>query len=54
MRRIVLSRDAGASFRSLAAEVTDEHYLAPTGLTTWSESVVRRAYNSVARVGVVG
>ncbi|PZF33705.1 recombinase RecB [Curtobacterium sp. MCPF17_051] len=53
MRRIVLSRDAGASFRSIATELTDEQYLTPTGLTTWSESVVRRAYNSIARVGAV-
>lgn len=53
LRRIVLSRDAGASFRSIAVELTDEQYLTPTGLTTWSESVVRRAYASATRVEAV-
>lgn len=44
LRRIVLSRDAGASFGSIAQELTDELYLSPTGLPVWHESTVRRAY----------
>jgi DNA invertase Pin-like site-specific DNA recombinase len=49
LRRIVLSRDAGASFRSIAQELTDEFYLSPTGLPLWQESTVRRAYDSAKR-----
>jgi DNA invertase Pin-like site-specific DNA recombinase len=46
LRRIVLSRDAGASFGSIAQELTDELYLSPTGLPVWHESTVRRAYTT--------
>lgn len=49
LRRIVLSRDAGASFTRIARELTDERYLSPTGLTVWHESTVRRAYVSAQR-----
>lgn len=46
-RRIVLARDAGASFGSIAQELTDEGILTPTGRPVWDESVVRRAYRAV-------
>ena len=52
LRRIVVSRDAGASFRSIATELTDERYLSPTGLPTWHESTVRRAYATASRAAV--
>lgn len=45
-RRIVLSRQAGASFATIAADLSDEGILTPTGRPAWSESVVRRAYAS--------
>lgn len=43
-RRIVRDREAGASFASIAAQLTTEGILTPTGKTTWDESVVRRSY----------
>jgi DNA invertase Pin-like site-specific DNA recombinase len=46
-RRIVLAREAGQSFATIAKDLTAEGVLTPTGLSTWSESVVRRAYASV-------
>ncbi|QEO15617.1 recombinase RecB [Agromyces intestinalis] len=46
LRRIVLSRDAGASFGRIARELTTEGILSPTGLPDWHESTVRRAYGS--------
>lgn len=46
LRRIVLSRDAGASFGRIARELTTEGILSPTGLPDWHESTVRRAYTS--------
>lgn len=46
LRRIVLSRNAGASFGRIARELTAERYLSPTGLPDWHESTVRRAYAS--------
>lgn len=52
LRRIVLSRDAGASFSRIARELTHEGLLSPTGLDRWQESTVRRAYASAARAGV--
>ena len=49
VRRIVLSRNAGASFRSVAAELTRDNVLSPTGRVTWQESTVRRTYESAIR-----
>lgn len=49
LRRIVLSRDAGASFTRIARELTTESYLSPTGLPVWHESTVRRAYATAKR-----
>lgn len=49
LRRIVVSRDAGASFGRIARELTDERYLSPTGLPTWHESTVRRAHEAATR-----
>ena len=46
VRRIVMSRNAGASFGSIARELTAESVLSPTGRPTWQESTVRRIYNS--------
>lgn len=43
-RRIVLAREAGGSFPAIAATLTADGVLSPTGRATWSESVVRRAY----------
>ena len=44
---IVVSRDAGASFGRIARELTTEAFLSPTGLPTWHESTVRRAYERI-------
>jgi DNA invertase Pin-like site-specific DNA recombinase len=49
LRRIVVSRDAGASYGRIARELADERYLSPTGLPTWHESTVRRAYEAATR-----
>ncbi len=49
LRRIVISRDAGLSFSRIAAELTQEFYLSPTGLPVWHESTVRRAYSTAKR-----
>jgi DNA invertase Pin-like site-specific DNA recombinase len=49
LRRIVLDRDAGRSFDSIARALTADGVLTPTGLDTWHESTVRRAYASAAR-----
>lgn len=49
LRRIVISRRAGASFTSIARELTDDGVLSPTGLGLWHESTVRRAYSSATR-----
>lgn len=49
LRRIVLSRDSGASFSRIARELTHERFLTPTGLTDWHESTVRRAYAAATR-----
>ncbi len=49
LRRIVVSRDAGASFGRIARELTTEAFLSPTGLPTWHESTVRRAYEAATR-----
>lgn len=49
LRRIVLSRDAGASFGRIARELTAEAFLSPTGLPDWHESTVRRAYASATK-----
>jgi len=46
LRRIVTSRNAGAPFSRIARELTAEGVLSPTGLPTWQESTVRRAYGS--------
>ncbi len=46
LRRIVLSRNAGASFGRIARELTTEGVLSPTGLPDWQESTVRRAFRS--------
>lgn len=49
LRRIVLARAAGASFSRIARELTSEDVLSPTGLPTWHESTVRRAYATATR-----
>ncbi len=49
LRRIVLSRDAGASYGRIARELAREGVLSPTGLADWHESTVRRAYATSAR-----
>lgn len=49
LRRLVVSRDAGASFSTIARELTAEGILTPTGLAEWHESVVRRAYASATQ-----
>lgn len=47
LRRIVTTRDEqGESFGQIAADLTADGVLSPTGLTTWHESTVRRAYAS--------
>jgi DNA invertase Pin-like site-specific DNA recombinase len=49
LRRIVLARDEGESFASIARALTEERHLTPTGLATWHESTVRRAYAGAQR-----
>lgn len=46
LRRIVLRRDEGVSFQAIALDLTTDGILTPTGRVLWSESVVRRAYQS--------
>lgn len=47
LRRIVLDREEqGLSFCRIAAGLTDDAVLSPTGLPAWQESTVRRAYTS--------
>lgn len=46
LRRIVLSRNAGASYGRIARELMSEGVLSPTGLPDWHESTVRRAFLS--------
>jgi DNA invertase Pin-like site-specific DNA recombinase len=45
-RRIVLAHNAGATFGSIARELTAEQVLTPTGRLVWQESTVRRIYRS--------
>lgn len=49
LRRIVLAREAGTSFAVIARELTIEGVLSPTGLPTWQESTVRRAFLAANR-----
>lgn len=52
VRRIVMERDSGASFRSIARNLTAEGVLSPAGRPTWQESSVRRLYGSATREAV--
>jgi DNA invertase Pin-like site-specific DNA recombinase len=45
-RRIVGAHDAGASFGSIARELTAEQVLSPAGRPRWQESTVRRIYQA--------
>jgi DNA invertase Pin-like site-specific DNA recombinase len=49
LRRIVLSREAGASFGRIARELSTEAVLSPAGLREWHESTVRRAFAAATR-----
>lgn len=49
-RRIVLAREAGRSFAAIAAGLTADGILSPTGRPTWDASVVRRAYVAATEV----
>jgi len=44
VRRIVLEREAGASFRAIARDLSAGGVLSPAGRPTWQESSVRRLY----------
>ncbi|MCU1520397.1 MAG: Resolvase domain protein [Arthrobacter sp.] len=44
LNRICERREAGDSFATVAQGLTAEGHVSPTGLTTWHESTVRRAY----------
>ncbi len=50
LRRIVLSRQAGATFGRIARELGAEGILSPTGLPEWHESTVRRAFAITQRI----
>ena len=52
VRRIVLERDSGASFRGIARGLTADRILSPAGRPTWQESSVRRLYASATRAAV--
>lgn len=49
VRRIVLAREAGSSFRQIAERLTDEDVLTPTGRRVWQESTVRRTFATATR-----
>lgn len=49
IHRIVTEREAGASFRKIAAGLTSDGVLSPTGRPVWQESTVRRTYASATR-----
>lgn len=44
LNRICEHREAGESFAAVARGLSADGYVSPTGLTTWQESTVRRAY----------
>jgi DNA invertase Pin-like site-specific DNA recombinase len=46
LNRICERRDAGQSFSRIARELGEDGYVSPTGLASWQESTVRRAYAS--------
>lgn len=46
LNRICERRDIGDSFAAIARALTLDGYVSPTGLNTWQESTVRRAYLS--------
>lgn len=45
-RRIVEARNDGSSFERIAADLTGDGILTPTGRKVWSEATCRRAFNS--------
>jgi DNA invertase Pin-like site-specific DNA recombinase len=49
VRRIVAARDSGASFGSIAHDLTNDSVLSPAGMRTWHESSVRRLYNAATK-----
>ena len=49
IRRIVMERQAGASYRVIAAALTRDDVLSPTGRRVWQESTVRRTYASATQ-----
>jgi DNA invertase Pin-like site-specific DNA recombinase len=49
VRRIVIDREAGLSFRNIASNLTAEDVLTPTGRRVWQESTVRRTYATATR-----
>lgn len=46
LNRIVSEREAGRSFPMIAAGLSADGVVSPTGLRTWNESTVRRAFRS--------
>ena len=49
-RRIVAEREAGASYATIALDLSVDGILTPTGRPNWDESVVRRAYRAAPAV----
>ena len=46
VRRILVEREAGKSFASIAMQLTAEGELSPAGRPVWQASTVRRVYNA--------
>jgi DNA invertase Pin-like site-specific DNA recombinase len=49
VRRIVVERQSGRSFRAIALDLTASHLMSPSGRPTWQESSVRRIYQATQR-----
>lgn len=50
IKRILLARNAGASFGRIARDLTSEGVLSPAGRPKWQESSVRRIYNRAMKL----
>ena len=52
VRRIVLEREIGRSYREIAADLSTSGVLSPAGKVIWQESTVRRIYKATTRRAV--
>jgi DNA invertase Pin-like site-specific DNA recombinase len=49
VRRIVVERQSGRSFRAIALDLTASHLMSPSGRPVWQESTVRRIFQATQR-----